>query len=195
MKTIWDKVLFILAAAVSAWVACAAGYLYSVNPERTWLDLLPVAVVCIAWIARHSRRGDPGADPASRAKRRKITQAIVLAGLLLGMPLFARLGWPAGLELEFEKRSIGFMMGVMVMFASNAIPKQASSARGLAMRRIAGWALVLGGAGYALAWVLLPLAYVKTAALLILLFALTYAVVQIAWSMHKHRSVPPGRSG
>jgi hypothetical protein len=72
---------------------------------------------------------DPGADPASRAKRRKITQAIVLAGLLLGMPLFARLGWPAGLELEFEKRSIGFMMGVMVMFASNAIPKQASSAR------------------------------------------------------------------
>ena len=71
------------------------------------------------------------------------------------------------------------MMGVIIVVFANSIPKQVSTARGLAMRRIAGWALVVGGLGYALSWLFLPLAYANIAAPLILFLGLMYALVRI----------------
>jgi hypothetical protein len=88
-------------------------------------------------------------------------------------------------------RSNGALMGVIVVMFANVIPKQISSALRLALNRVADRALVLGGAGYALSWLLLPLTYAHHAALLILLFAVTYAAAYIAWSVFNHPSTPP----
>lgn len=185
MKTNSGNGLLALAALLSAAIVFASAYLCYASPGQAWPYALAISVICIAWIARQRVRGD----------RRKMTQAIVVASLLLAMPLLARLGWSAGFGPAFEARGNGFMMGALVVVFANVIPKQASSARGLALRRSAGWALVLGGAGYALAWLLLPLAYANQAALLMLLAALIYTAVRIAWSTLKHRPAPPGRSG
>jgi hypothetical protein len=94
---------------------------------------------------------------------------------------------------EFQQRSNGVLMGVIVVMFANVIPKQISSALRLTLNRVAGRALVLGGAGYALSW-LLPLTYAHHAALLILLFAVTYAAAYIVRSVFKHPSTPPGPS-
>lgn len=87
MKMVSEDVLFSLAVVISAFVVLASGYLCYVSPERPWPYLLAIAVVCVAWTARHLNGGDGDANPASRAARRKLTQAIVSSGLLLGIAL------------------------------------------------------------------------------------------------------------
>lgn len=97
MNLISTKVLTVLAAVISACVVFASGFLCYVNPERTQAYLLAIAVVCVAWVLRYLSRGDGEADAKSQAKRRKLTQAIVSSGLILGFALggvlMARLGW------------------------------------------------------------------------------------------------------
>jgi hypothetical protein len=97
MNLISARVLSILAAVISVGVVFASGYLCYLNPERAWAYLLAIAVVCVAWALRYLARGGGEADPKSQAVRRKLTQAIVSSGLLLGVALggvlMARLGW------------------------------------------------------------------------------------------------------
>lgn len=198
MKAIRKNVLFAMAAVISAFVVFASGYLCVLNPDRPWPYWLAIAVVGCAWTANYLARGDR-ADAKAEARRRQLTQAIVLSGLLLavalGTALMARLEWTSGFVGELGERSRGLVTGAVVVVLANAIPKQVSSGRRLAMLRIAGWALVMGGVGYALAWLLLPLASANFAALLVLLSALTYAVVRIVLYGGKHRCIPPSTSG
>ena len=193
MKANSGNRLVLVAAVISAAVVLASAYLYYAQPAHPWPYALAISVMCVAWTARFLVRGDGAEAYASHVRQRKLTQAIVLAGLLLAMPLIARLGWSAGFGAGFEARASGFMMGAMVAIFANVIPKQVSSARGLMMRRLAGRALVFGGAGYALAWLLLPMAYANVAALLILLLALAYATSRIVWLVLKGRPASPGR--
>lgn len=192
MKTLSVQVLDALAVAVSAWVVLASAYLFYMTPARPWPYVLALAVMCAAWIARRSGPARAAADPAVR---RKVTLAIVLAGALLGLTLLIPLGWAPGPAGQFAERGMGVVMGVIVVAFANVIPKRAGSARALALRRIAGWALVLGGLGYALAWLLLPLAYANLAALLVLLLGFACAAVRIGWSLVKHRPATPHRPG
>jgi hypothetical protein len=194
MKTTSDNLLFSLAVATTLWVFFASGYLLYMNSERPWQCLLAIALICIAWAIRYFFRRNAKADPKSIAGQRKITQSIVFAGLILSGALIARLGWLDGLG-ELGERSRGVISGVFVMFLSNSIPKEAGSARGLAVRRAVGWAMVLGGLGYALAWLLLPVAYANDTAVLVMLFALAYAIGCIFWLTRKHRPNPPTGSG
>lgn len=195
MKAISDHVLDAFAVAISAWVVLASGYLFYMNPARPWPYALALAAMCAAWIGRRIGHARGVADPAYLVSRRKVTLAIVLAGSLLGLALIVPLGWGPGTASQFAERGVGVMMGVIVVAFANVIPKQVGSARGLALRRIAGWALVLGGLGYALAWLLMPLAYANVTALLVLLLGLTYATVRIIWSLLKHRPTTPPRPG
>lgn len=198
MKTISESALRSWATAISAFVVGAGGYLCFVNRERPWPYLLAIAVVCVAWIARYVAAGDSKTE-RSLAKRRKLTLAIILSGLLLavalGTKLIAQFGWMLGFASELGERSSGFLMGAIVVVFANTIPKQVGSGRRLAMLRAAAWALVLGGAGYALAWALLPLTYAGSAALLAMLLGLAYAAVRVTWCSVTHRSVPPPPSG
>ncbi|MDY7536725.1 hypothetical protein RGU72_00385 [Undibacterium sp. 5I1] len=179
MKTISEQPLRTFAILISTWVVFASSYLCYLHLARPWPYVLALAIIGIAWIARQLLPTGAAVGSAGQVNRRKITQAIVLAGSMLGLALLIPLGWTDGLVSQFAERSNSVMMGVIVVVFANSIPKQVSTARGLAMRRIAGWALVVGGLGYALSWLFLPLAYANIAAPLILFLGLMYALVRI----------------
>lgn len=188
MTTHSGRFLDALAIAISAAVVAASAWLFYTSAARPWAYALAPAVLAAAWAFRLGQ-GRTADDPAGLAARRKLTVAIVLAGSLLALALLVPLGLapnPAAAS-GFAERGVGVMMGVIVMVFANVIPKQAGSARALALRRIAGWALVLGGLGYALAWLVLPIAYANLAALLVLLLGFVYAAARIGWSVMKHR--------
>jgi uncharacterized oligopeptide transporter (OPT) family protein len=97
MNLLSAKVLTVLAVVVSACVVLASGFLCYLNPERAWAYSLAIAVVSVAWAIRYLSGRGGEADAKSQAKRRKLTQAIVSSGLILGFALggvlMARLGW------------------------------------------------------------------------------------------------------
>jgi hypothetical protein len=191
MKTTSDKLVFLLATTLSVCVVSANGYLFFANQEHPQPYLMAIGLICFAWAMRHFVSRSAERNPPGSAARRDVTLSIVFACLLLSIGLIARLGWIGG---DFRGRSVGFITGVFVVLLANVIPKQAGSACALAMRRVVGWALVLGGLGYTLAWLLLPLAYAADAALLTMAFAMTYAIARVFWFIRKNRSIPPTRA-
>lgn len=77
---------------------------------------------------------------------------------------------------ETAVRLMGMLMGSVVLVSANAIPKMlvplarlsCDPIREQALRRFGGWALVLGGLGYALAYALAPIAIASTLAICLL---------------------------
>jgi hypothetical protein len=188
MKPFSDRVLFLLALALSAAAIALGGFLYLASGKLACL--LPLPLLLAAWLAYRLAADTPTAD--GPAARRKIGEAILIAALLLCAALASRL---SGVAADmFGQRGLGVLMGAVVIVFANVIPKQSSSRLGMAIRRMAGWSLVLGGLGYALAWLLLPLAVAGNAALAMLLAATVFALVRGAWLM-KQRTAPPSRTG
>lgn len=185
MKTMSDK----LALMISAWVVLSGGYVCYVNTERQWQSVLGIALLSAAWLIRHLFHGS---SEARLEARHKITQSIAYAGLLLSVGLFEALGW-ATVSGEFRVRASQFLAGAFVMVIGNAIPKRAiSSQRRAALLRANGKAFVLGGLGYVLAWLVLPLAYANEVAMATMLLSLAYVCARIASCfIHSNRPVPP----
>jgi hypothetical protein len=77
---------------------------------------------------------------------------------------------------ETVVRLMGMLMGALVLVSANAIPKRlvplahlsCDPAREQTLRRLAGWALVLGGLGWTLAYALAPIAIASTLAICLL---------------------------
>lgn len=191
MKTTLDKIALLL----TLWVVTVGGYAVYVNPEPRVQCLLGIGVLGVAWALRQicSRYADTNA--AMMEARRSITQSIVFVGLMLSEGWFVALGWVAD-SGEFRMRASQFLAGAMVIVFANVIPKKAVTSRRLAtLLRANGRALFLGGLGYALAWLLLPLAYANEVALSALLLAFAYVFARIVFCVvDKNRSVPPAGS-
>jgi hypothetical protein len=192
MKTTSDtSSFFALATTLSVAVVCANSYLYLVNHEHPPQYLMAIGLICFAWTMRQFVGACAARKPASSAARRDVTLGIVFACLLLGVGLVGRQGW---IGEAFRLRSIGLFTGTFVILLANVIPKRTGSACSLAVRRAGAWALVLGGLGYSLAWLTLPLAYASDAAMSIMAFAMVYGLVRVVWIVRKFKSKPPGGS-
>lgn len=196
MNTNTSKTLPWLAALMSVWVVFVSAYLCYLTPKRPWPYLVAIALVAAAWTVRAFAQRTSAVNPRVCNELHKITQAIVLSAALLGvlatLALLTRLGWITSLGGELDARVGGVMMGFIVVAMANGIPKQISSARGLAVLRMAGWGFVLGGLGYALCWLLLPLTYAGDVAIAILLWAMAYVALRMVWVRSKHRpALPP----
>jgi hypothetical protein len=184
-----------LAIVVSACVVLASAYLVYAMPERPWPYLLAIAFVGFAWLARYFGPRDAApldGEPASPSAQSELTRAIVRSGILLALPLgialIAQTDWLAGLAAELRARSFGVLLGAIVALFANVIPKNVSPARGLPMRRTMGRALLLGGVGYAVAWLVLPLNYANDGALVALLLGAAYASVRLTWHRVSRRT-------
>lgn len=189
MKTISDKLLFALAVGVSAFVIVTSGILFQTRAGAGWPFLMPVALVAVAWLARQlSVEAAPQAGQPS--PRRKITEAILLAGLILGVALLSSLDWATSYP-AFKERSGGVLTGVVLAIYANAVPKQTGSAQARSVRSAIGWSLALAGIGYMLAWLFLPLAQAADTGLAVMLCAALFAAARSAWLVMKHRSLPP----
>ncbi len=128
-----------------------------------------------------------------------IRNAITLAGLMitvsLALAMAVRADWIGGDAME---RMQGVMMGLIVMVFSNLAPKTleplasgCDPARKQAIQRFSGWTLVLGGLGYSLAWLVLPIEYAGTVAMVVLASAVALVVARVAWfALNRTRTQP-----
>jgi hypothetical protein len=93
-----------------------------------------------------------------------LCRAVLAAACILGISALLAWAAPAYLDPEWGRRLGGALLGAAVVVYANAVPKAlaarlrcTSAAADQAARRFAGWALVLGGLGYMLAWLLAPI--------------------------------------
>ena len=110
---------------------------------------------------------------------------LIAAFYLLAAVLLNVLGQYHVIDAEFSERALGILMGVVVLFSANAIPKQllpldrmaCDPVREQSLRRSAAWALVLGGVGFTLAYLLAPIAVASTLAIGLLAPAVLFVAV------------------
>ena len=104
-----------------------------------------------------------------------IKSALVLATLLLGLAAGVAYANDADLiTKETSLRVMGVAMGAVLIYYGNVIPKtltplsatRCDPAKAQWYQRIAGRAFVLGGFGYVISWVLLPIGVANVAAML-----------------------------
>jgi uncharacterized membrane protein (UPF0136 family) len=181
MKTIFENMLTAAAVVATACVVAISGYLFFANVGQKWVYGVAVATMAVAWFAR--RFG---------SSRRNVTMSLVVAGALLSAALGAKalehMGWAGGSDIA--ARTNGIMEGAILVVFSNAIPKRMSSANALAMLRTVGRAFVIGGFGYACAWLVLPLRLADTVAPVIVLASIVVAAASYTgWHRSSDRSV------
>lgn len=93
-------------------------------------------------------------------------RALLGVGLILAVSGALRWATPEYVDADLAPRLLGVLLGAIVVFYANVIPKTLTSLARLrcapereqAARRFAGWSLVLGGLGYMLAALFAPLA-------------------------------------
>jgi hypothetical protein len=125
-----------------------------------------------------------------------IKGALLIAALyLLAGMVFKELRQHELLSPDGALRSMGVLMGLVIVVSANAIPKRlvplarlsCEPARDLTLRRIGAWALVLGGLGYTLAYALAPIGIASTLAIGLLSPAVLVVLALIARCAWKHR--------
>lgn len=103
---------------------------------------------------------------------------------------------------EAAVRLMGMVMGSVILVSANAIPKRlvplarlsCDPAREQTLRRLGGWALVLGGLGYTLAYMLAPIAIASTLAVCLLSPAVVVVAGLMARCAWMRRSATRGGS-
>jgi uncharacterized membrane protein len=131
----------------------------------------------------------------------KIAPSLVrpLLGAALIVGLSAALVWltPATISPELSQRLLGALLGAVVVVYANAIPKaiasltsktRRSAAEEQAARRFAGWAMVVGGLAYMLAWLAAPIALARPIGGGLLAVALLLAVLRCLKTGRNNRS-------
>jgi len=111
-----------------------------------------------------------------------------LFGAALIVAASAALQWasPEYIADSTARRLTGALLGAVVVFYANVIPKSLTALARLrcapereqAARRFAGWSLVLGGLGYMLAALFAPLASIHLVGGIVLAVALAAAILR-----------------
>jgi len=131
------------------------------EPDEAYIWLGVAAMLPVAWsFLALKRRG--------RAPSNEVRRSIFFASLML----IISLAFAAGASLDlfdaeartWVSRAYGIAMGGILIFMGNYMPKHLppldetkyDGAKVQMLQRFAGWALVLAGIGYALAWFALP---------------------------------------
>lgn len=120
--------------------------------------------------------------------RSAIARGLVVAGVLLGVTIMLKRLSPEHVSPDVARRALGVLLGAVVVLYANAVPKALSPLMSMrwdpaaeqAARRLTGWSLVLGGAAYAVTWLVAPLAYANVISGSLLATALLVVVVRLA---------------
>lgn len=122
---------------------------------------------------------------------------VFAAGCALLLLLVSALGTHY-LDAATAVRMNGMLMGALLVGWANTVPKKlvpldrlsCNPAREQTLRRFAGWAMVLGGMGYLLAFAFAPIAIAGTLAICLLapaVVAVTGIVARCAWMRRSAR--------
>ncbi len=123
----------------------------------------------------------------SATAHQALTSSISLAGLMLTAPLIFAIAQSyhlinGGIPLRLN----ALFFGAFIIIIGNALPKaleplgakQCSPATEQSLKRFGGWMFVLGGFGYALTWLVLPIPMAKALALPVLALPLLLLIAR-----------------
>ncbi len=134
----------------------------------------------------------------SLSSSRPIVRSLITAVVILGVALLLRRLSPEYLSPGLTHRLLGVMLGLVVIFYANAVPKaltrlmhRRDPAAEQAVRRFTGWTLLLGGVGYVMAWILVPLEYANATAGGLLAFAVMTVIARIVLGMARESPAEP----
>jgi hypothetical protein len=165
-RTIWTRI----AAALLLLDGVAVTATWKLRPEQgraAAIGALTLAAMALV-LFLVSRTGTIRNETAQ-----PIARAIAFAGLMLLISFAARLAGALDLNdaSEFARRGTMVVLGVFLASIGNAIPKTLTPLAALhcdaprvqAFQRFTGWTWVLTGLGFAVAWIVLPVALAKGA--------------------------------
>ena len=124
----------------------------------------------------------------SKESRKGIAHALIVAGLSLQATMVLKLLTPDPLSPELAQRTLGVLMGGLIVFYANATPKTLRPLTEMtcdpraeqAMRRLVGWSVTLGGLAYAATWMFAPLGSARGIALSFLGASVLVVLVRFA---------------
>ncbi len=118
-------------------------------------------------------------------------RSLRVAALLLLSSIALSMLTPTYISQDWVHRLFMALMGCIVVAYANVIPKvltpltrvRCSPAQDQAMRRFAGWSLVLGGMGYTSAALFAPIALATVLACALLATSLLLVVLRCVWAI------------
>ncbi|RZJ03194.1 MAG: hypothetical protein EON89_12430, partial [Brevundimonas sp.] len=132
---------------------------------------------------------EPHTEARAQA-RKQIVGALVLAGAVIGGALVLTLLKTRGvIEAETASRGVQVVIGLMLAWYGNFMPKQPGGARRSvraqavtqAALRVGGWAMTLGGLAYAALWAFAPRDVADWASVVVVAGAMAVTVGYAAW--------------
>ena len=156
-----------------------------------WAAVIVISVVMVA-VQRRSQLAfsrSPG-DAASVLSVESVAVAVVFGALMMIIPLALTLAHAYGLVDDPDsgmRRTNMIMVGAYLAVIGNAMPRMlpptssmpCGGARVQAFQRHAGWTWVLGGLGYAMAWLALPIDAAAPISIALVATAMIVTIVQL----------------
>jgi len=152
--------------------------MWALEPDKALIWVLAIGTMPLMWLFIEFRmRARPG-HPGNHEKRDQIRYSVLGGSLLIGLPLAFQYADASGLltgSNTLDERAFGIVMGLILVAFGNVIPKKLPElgdgtaqiqARKQARLRFAGWVFVLAGLGHSLIWLILPLEWANTAAMI-----------------------------
>lgn len=115
---------------------------------------------------------------------KSIKSGLILGAVQIGAALAsvaaASLGW---ISFDMSLRLTMAVIGLVLVYQANLVPKSAAgrSANYQAVKRVTGWALVLGGLGYAAAWMFAPIEAAALVSMAAVIAAIIYIFAYRRW--------------
>lgn len=119
---------------------------------------------------------------------KSLKPGLIMAAVQIGWALAcvgaARLGW---ISYDMSLRLTMAVIGLVLVYQANAIPKDVAgrSTNYQAVKRVAGWALVLGGLAYAAIWLFAPLEVAALGSMAAVIAAIIYIFSYRRWRRSK----------
>lgn len=122
---------------------------------------------------------------------RHILNSLVLAGLMLGAAAVLKYADHAHMiGADTSTRGLGVMMGLVLAFIGNFMPKSVPASRGATLAggrwqsalRIGGWSFTIAGLAYAVVWAFAPLAMANLVSTVLVVFAMAVTFGYALWA-------------
>lgn len=177
-----------LAPAVLLLGALLAAANWYLDPGRPSAPATALVLLGGLTLALRLARGRPNADLARRDPGLSITSGIVFAGVVVAVSQGAKLLGKLGAvdSVDLSRRSLMAILGALLVFTGNAIPKtlaplsaECDAAKAQAAQRLAGWTWVLAGLTLAIAWLVLPVSLAEPITFLLLPASILISAVQL----------------
>ena len=171
-------------------IALALGN-WSVRPDKAlaWasVTVLLAGMIVVRLVAGRVMRGL--SDPATIRNIAAIPRAVAVGAVMVVIPLAVSLAHAYGLVGDRESgfHATMIIIGLYLAAIGNALPRSLPPAASMpgnaaqvqAFQRFAGWTWVLGGLGFAAAWLLLPKDMAVPVSVAVVAGALVLIVVQL----------------